>query len=74
MATKRKQATWVAPPGSNDAKRAGCACSAVDNIYGRGRGMKGGRRAFVIREICPLHGVGLLPLVAAETKPAKEAA
>lgn len=75
MATKRKQVTWVAPPGSNEAKHAGCTCSTIDNIYGRGRTAKGNRRVFVVREGCPLHGIGIVPVVAAvETKAAKEAA
>ncbi len=74
MATKQKQATWVAPPGSNEAKHAGCTCSTIDNIYGRGRTAKGNRRVFVVREGCPLHGIGILELVAAAAAAAERKA
>ena len=72
MTTKQKLMAWVAPPGSIAAQKLGCACSAVDNLYGKGRPMKGKRRAWVVRDVCPLHGFG--EPAAAEAKPAREAA
>jgi hypothetical protein len=72
--TKRKFMAWAAPPGSIAAQKLGCLCSVVDNLYGKGRGMKGNRRAWIVRDACPLHGLNPPQAQATETKPKKDAA
>jgi hypothetical protein len=42
-------------PGSNVAVAAGCTCPRIDNHYGEGRPLNGGRK-FIMSEDCPLHG------------------
>lgn len=43
-----------APPGSREARDAGCRCPVYDNAHGRGyMGMPG---VYVMSELCPMHG------------------
>lgn len=47
--------TDIPNPGSDEAVEQNCACSILDNAYGRGYlGVEG---RFVINAECPLHGV-----------------
>lgn len=49
------------PPGSDEAKEAGCLCPRVDNSYGKGwYGMGESHGLYVMREDCPIHGVEAL--------------
>lgn len=43
------------PPGSESAKRQGCACPDIDNHYGRGRYDDGSKYGWFVYEGCPLH-------------------
>lgn len=42
-------------PGSPEAHKLGCNCPGIDNCYGRGFPTDG-KRGFVERSNCPLHG------------------
>ena len=45
-------------PGSDEARKNGCACPIMDNNHGDGCGRRdyNGRPMFWINESCPLHG------------------